>query len=165
MHRVGAWLDEGVTSLATCDIDLMPTLEDLATLGWETVARILWIRNNSSILLELHCFRRDAIKCGHCSSSSSLIKSNYCGHIASRDSELNFCGSASAIAGTNELSIPLGEIWCPTCKESFYSDRTGIFCELCSKHNHNIDSVRVVTQIKSRIMIEETFGKEIKDYV
>ena len=43
-HRVGAWLEEGVNSLVTCNP--MPALEDLATLGCETVARILWIRDN-----------------------------------------------------------------------------------------------------------------------
>ena len=63
-HRVGGWLNDAVTSLATCDP--MPTLEDLAsTLGWETVARIFWIRDKlppkSETALRLR-FTRDTLE-------------------------------------------------------------------------------------------------------
>jgi len=160
-HRVGAWLDEGVTSLATCDFNLSPTLEDLATLGWETAARIVWINNYLRLPLR---FRRDSIKCGHCSSSSSLIESNYCGHIASANSELlTCCGSASVISGTNELLIPLGQILCPICGD--FLVMTTFRCSYCRRLLNAPSSVRIVTVNKSlKTMIEEMFGEEIKDY-
>ncbi|KAG5634006.1 hypothetical protein H0H81_003941 [Sphagnurus paluster] len=43
-HKVAVWLHEGVTSLVESN-DETPTLKELAPLGWETAAQILWIRN------------------------------------------------------------------------------------------------------------------------
>lgn len=47
-YKVATWLHEGVTSLVTGDPG-STTLEKLATLGWETAARILWIRDNARL--------------------------------------------------------------------------------------------------------------------
>jgi len=73
-HRVSVWLDEAITILAGGLPK--PKLEDLVTLGWETAARILWIRDNANTSNNL-CFKRDTIKCGHCLSSSSLINHKF----------------------------------------------------------------------------------------
>jgi len=160
-HRVGAWLDEGVTNLANRDFNLSPTLEDLATLGWETVARIVWINNYLRLPLR---FRRDAIKCGHCPSSSSLINANICGHNASANSELIFRGSASAISGTNGFLIPFGQIQCPMCGKFLFMSIV-FRCGSCTSLINASSTVRVVTSKKSlETMVEEMFGEEIKDY-
>ena len=60
-HKVAAWLNEGVTGLVGSDP--RSSLDDLATLGWETAARILWIRDNCHSLMAANTvtFRRDTI--------------------------------------------------------------------------------------------------------
>ena len=166
-HRVGAWLDEGVTSIAACYP--IPALEDLAPIGWETVARIFWIRdylNTQNKQDNEHCFRRDSIKCGYCKSPSSLIDTNYgCGHIPSGDAELTYSGSAITIPGTNELLVPIGQIRCPNqlcIVNPFHS--ICVPCSLCSSFTGNTSKVRVVTLKSLKAKIEEMFGEEIKEY-
>ena len=162
-HGVGTWLDEAINSLATCNP--MPALEDLATLGWETVARILWIRDKFP-LNKLPChFKRHAIKCMHCSSSSSLINYSYgCGHVASGDAELTFSSSASPIPGTIDLLVTLKDIQCLVCRGTpFYS--IVVTCNSCSYTYHYSSSPTVrITLYEMKTMIEEMFGEEIKDH-
>jgi hypothetical protein len=162
-HGVSAWMYEAVSSLAICNH--IPTLEDLAILGWETVARILWIRNHAQYT---RCFKGDAIKCMHCSSSSSLLgsKSIYrggCGHNVIGDAELTFLGSASPILGTTDFSVSLNQIQCLMCKRTpFYS--IAIKCNSCSYTYHYSDNPTVrVTRYKMKTMIEEMFGQEMKE--
>ena len=173
-HRVGAWLNGAVTSLTVCNP--MPTLEDLAPLGWDTVARILWIRDNC-LLISQHsrCFRRDAIKCAYCAPSPSLINSNYgCGHIASGDAKLTF-GSALQIPGSYDLLVTLKQIQCPICGGNPFSS-ISVVCSnsscLFTYNSSNNPNLNVrVTPNKSKtlgeslkMMIEEMFGEEIKGY-
>jgi hypothetical protein len=157
-HGVGAWLDEAVKSLVVCNT--MPSLEDLATLGWETVARILWIRENFPLNTLPGKFKRDAIKCMHCTSSSSLINHSHgCEH-----EELTFPGSTSVIPGTIDILVSFNHIQCLICRRNtFYS--TVVTCNTCSfayHYSHN-PTVRV-TLDKMKTMIEEMFGEEIKNY-
>jgi len=165
-HRVGAWLNEAVTSLATCNP--IPDLKDLSTIGWETVARILWIREHFPLNTLPGDFKRDAIKCMHCSSSSSLINlaSGYgCLHAGSGDAaELTFPGSASPIPGTVDFQIPLRQIRCMICRVTPFS-LIIIACSSCSYtyHPSNNPTVRV-TLYKLKTMIEEMFGEEINDH-
>ncbi|KIM37714.1 hypothetical protein M413DRAFT_47828, partial [Hebeloma cylindrosporum] len=42
-YKVSAWIKEGVTTLVSSAH--RPTFDSLASLGWETAARILWIRD------------------------------------------------------------------------------------------------------------------------
>jgi hypothetical protein len=161
-HGVAAWLDEAVTSLAT--LNPMPKLEDLATLGWETVARILWIRDNFP--LNTLRFRRDAIQCKECLSTLSLINSSYgCGHMASGDAELLITsGSASPFSGTIDLLVPLQHMQCLICKGIPFNSIV-VTCRSCSftyRSSHN-PFVRV-TLYNMKTMIEEMFGEEIKDH-
>ena len=165
-HRVGAWLDEGVTGLATCNP--IPTLEDLATLGWETAARFLWLRSKFPHSKETLNFRRDSIKCSHCSSSSSLINDSHgCGHIASGDAELTFSGSASLISGTTDRRVVLRQIQCPICKENPFIS-IYIQCKPGCSYSYrpsDYPNVRVrVSPYNLKTMIEKMFGEEIKDH-
>ena len=162
-HRVGGWLDEALTNLATCNP--VPSLEDLSTLGWETVARIFWIRDSlppkSPNTLR---FRRSAIKCASCSSSSSLIDDSYpqaggCEHIVSGNAELTFSGSPSPMQGSLDFMVKLKEIKCVICEKSFVADVTCNGCRSKTYYYHS--NVRVLTLSK---LIEEMFGEEIKDY-
>ena len=160
-HGVAAWLDEGVTKLST--LTTMPTLDDLATLGWETVARILWIRNNFP--LNTVRFKRDAIQCVRCPSSSSLIHHSYgCEHTATGDAELTATASFP-VSGTFDLLVALKLIQCLICKGTpFYSNR--VTCNSCSttySYNGINPTVRVRLH-KMKTMIEEMFGEEIKDH-
>lgn len=163
-HRVPAWLKEGITTLTSNDYK--PTLEDLATLGWETAARILWIRENSRHFTpNTLCFSRDSIKCGNC--TSSLINTSYgCGHIGSADSELTFPGPGSLTgAGTasRDRLVMLNSIQCKICgRTPFYIDR--ILCSSCSSYTARYHNVRITPMKGSEEMIEEMFGEEIKDH-
>ena len=167
-HRVGAWLDEGVTSLALSH-DTRPTLEELATLGWETAARILWIRDDSGSSLKasdtLH-FTKDSIKCGSCSSSSSLIPGVHrcynCGQAVS--DELTYTNSGSSVVpGSTDRLVQLGAIVCGNCSSSstFYS--INIYCHSCGRTLNRTYNVRI-TPKRSSQMIKEMFGEEIKNY-
>jgi hypothetical protein len=152
----------------------MPTLEDLAALGWETVARILWIRRDSDAATRTGAilrFRRDAIRCMHCSSSSSLINYNYCcGHIASGDTELTgvsmTSGSASPFSGTTgtDLLVELKQIQCLICLWTPFQSSI-LTCDSClfTYHYSNNPTVRVTLYHKIKTMAEEMFGDEIKD--
>jgi len=177
-HRVGPWLDEAVTILTTCNP--MPTFEDLATLGWETVARILWIRDNLSKSTSSPAsslsnsdtlrFRRDAIKCPQCSSSSSLINDSYgCGHIASGDAMLTVrSSSTSLISGTFDRCVKLRLIQCPICDSSPFNSVHDVHCYFCSfaYSNSYQPNVRVTLNNSKSLKtnIEEMFGEEIKEY-
>jgi hypothetical protein len=174
-HRVGAWLDEAITSLAT--FNSIPTLEDLATLGWETAARILWIKANSPPNApDKIYFRRDAIKleCGHCMLPSSglpaIDSGHYCAHVASGDAELFCSGTSTSKIVTSKIiaqAVSLNVIECAMCrwkpfpKHSF----TNITCNICSIVTTT--SYVVVTPNPSnalKTIIDQMFGEEIKDY-
>jgi len=164
-YKVSAWLDEAVTSLVTCNP--MPALEDLATIGWETVARIYWIRDDVRNTLR---FRRDAIKCSYCPSSPSklVLGTTYtchsrCGKAVSEYAEMT-CGSGSA--SSSPIKVTFREIQCKTCKGKPF-DTSGSFRVVCysCKYSLSKDSLVIVTPNNSlKPMIEEMFGEEIKDY-
>jgi len=163
-HKVATWLNEGVASLASGDPK--PTLEGLATLGWETAARILWIRDNSNsslIASNTLRFRADAIKCGKCSSSASLITGSTscenCGHAVPANTELTFPGPGSA-SGTDYRLVQIRSIrGCGSCGGNpFYS----ITCSSCSRNFNSNQNVRI--PLNRETLIKEMFGGEIKDY-
>jgi hypothetical protein len=173
-HKVAAWLKEGVTSLATSNPK--STLEDLATLGWETAARILWIRDNSSPLTASNTlrFRADAIKCGNCSSSASLINGsqncNNCEENVTAETELTSSGPGSA-SGTTDRVVLLGAIQCACGGIPFNS----LYCSSCgitpghrhgyaySYNQNQYQNIRIAVNTKEPL-IEEMIGWEIKDY-
>jgi hypothetical protein len=167
-YRIGAWLGEAVTNLVTCSP--MPKFEDLAILGLDVVARILWIRENFPPN-KLY-FRRDAIKCGNCSTSSSLkipnLTVNNCGHVASGDAELTVSGSATPISGTIDRMVKLNQIECSICSHPFVkmSPLSSInYCDFCGSLTSYLN-VRVTPHTGKPFMriIEEMFGEELRDY-
>jgi len=160
-HKVATWLDEGVTSLTSGDPK--PTLESLATLGWETAARILWIRDSSPFLATSNTsFRADSMKCGYCSSSASLIDGSHncynCAIAVTAATELTFTGPGT-VSGASDDLVQLNAIRCKCGGAPFYS----IYCRSCLanyRHGHN---VKIATNKKKK-MIEEMFGGEIEEY-
>jgi hypothetical protein len=161
-------MDEGLTRLA-CG-DPRSTLEDLATLGWETAARILWIRDNacrSSLTISnaLHFkFRRDAIKCGNCVSSASLIRLSHncqsCRSPVSATTDLAFHGPAP-LSGTADRLVQLGTIECGRCGgKPFYSINI-FYCSSCSCSINSNHTARITP---NKEMVDEMFGGEIKDH-
>ena len=74
-------MEEGVNSLVT--VDPKPTLDSLATLGWETAARILWIKDNIPSNT-LH-FRSSDIHCKYCSRSRLTFSCQNCGNYSPGD--------------------------------------------------------------------------------
>ena len=172
-HKVEAWLDEGLASLVKDD---SLKFEDLVTLGWETAAKILWIRDTSTFSLNasntLH-FRRDDIKCASCSSSSSLINGSYvcpqCHHAMLADTELTFFGPGSPSRTTGRL-IPRKEIRChrtPECGGNPFHSLNGAdgCCHSCLVYYGYSDSqVRITPRREAQEMIQEIFGEEIEEY-
>jgi hypothetical protein len=165
-HRVAAWLVEGVTSLVLLNSH---PLEDLATLGWETAARILWIRDNSSPSLHVPntlCFRRDAIKCLHCSSSASLINCNQdcysCRQAVTADAQLTVPGPGLP-SGAGDRIVTLWDIQCHGKCGSHSFRSTSAKCNSCSRIASCNAQVRITPNKGWKEMIQEMFGEEIKD--
>jgi hypothetical protein len=163
VHKVSAWMEEGVTSLVNSDAK--PTLHDLSTLGWETAAQILWIRDN--LPGNTLRFRRDGIKCGYCPSSDSLINSNWnccsCHQAVPADAQLTATGPGT-ISGLTDRIFPFRMIQCghPNCRGVVFSS-IAIYCDDCSAYlsaNHNI---RITPMKQGKELIEEMFGEEIKN--
>jgi len=77
-NRVAKWMEEGVISLVNGDHRL--TRADLATLGWETSALILWIRDNliPSLNNSPFHFTQDMIQCWDCSSNLTSVLNSEC---------------------------------------------------------------------------------------
>ncbi|KIM37706.1 hypothetical protein M413DRAFT_253968 [Hebeloma cylindrosporum] len=177
-HKVAAWLDEGVTSLVS--MDQKPTLADLATLGWETAAQILWIRDNSphsqSLIpaVTLH-FKGAAIWCAACTTLRRLIDMNHftcnvCKYDVVADTELVAIGPGTMSGRTDRL-VPFKDILCGTtnCRAPIFSSNY-LTCDYCGTHNRiyaRVTPSRITPTIASpglKGMIEETFGEEIKKY-
>ena len=164
VHKVAAWMEEGVTSLVNSDAK--PTLHDLSTLGWETAAQILWIRDN--LPGNTHRFRRDEIKCGYCTSSNSLINSNWnccsCYQAVPVDAQLTATGPG-AVSGLTGRIFQFRMIQCGhlNCRGAIFST-ISVYCSTCSMYlsaNHNI---RITPMKQAKELIEEIFGEEIKNY-
>ena len=162
-------MGEGVTGLVNSNPG--STLNELATLGWETAAQILWIRDNSPrsgslIPANTLRFTRDSIKCGYCSSSSSLI--NYsnchsCGQTIPADAELTAPGPGT-ISGTGDNLIRFNTIQCSHCRRAIFN--SSIYCPnpSCSQYLSTGHNVRVTPKKQLDKLIEETFGEEIRNY-
>ncbi|KAF8808882.1 hypothetical protein BYT27DRAFT_7210524 [Phlegmacium glaucopus] len=144
-HKVATWLEEGLTSLVDGAHKL--TRAELATLGWETSALILWISNNlipspkdgsTTIALSL-----DMIKCAICPSAPTLIrgKLNECIHCHNSTGKFTYKPVASAPA-------------------------SGPYCNSCSPRTKipTGGDVRIMAKNGPMIMIGEAFGEEIKEY-
>jgi len=159
-------MHEGVTGLVNGDHK--PTLGDLATLGWETAARILWIRDNtpSNILY----FKRDDIKCAYCSSLVSLInfdhKCSNCQQVVPADGELTVPSGAGIVSGpAADCLVLLGEIRCNrlNCQRATFSF-ISVCCPSCSVYICPSQKVKIRPKRLLKDIIDEMFGEEIRDY-
>jgi len=167
-YKIAAWLEEGVNSLVSSESKA--TLKDLATLGWGTAARILWIRDHlirPQPLMPVNTlyFRGDEVKCLFCALPASLMKSgftcNSCQQVVRADAELTAPGPG-IISGTTRM-IPFGTIQCGylNCHRAVLPAGSGMKCDSCANY-----SIRVLITPKRDLeeMIEETFGEEIRKY-
>ena len=171
-HKVATWLTEGVTSLVN---DPEPTFDVFATLGWETAARILWIRDHSSRPQSLMSsntlyFKRGDINCGNCWSSSSFINFQYncssCGEVVPADEELSTPGPGT-VSGSIAHTVLWRKIQHINCGGAIFSSPFSPPCQGCSGYFASSDSIRVTpTSPKEGLkgMIEEVFGEEIRNY-
>ena len=170
-YKVASWLDEGITGLVNGDPNT--TLDDFASLGWETAARILWIMRDNSfhsrspMLANTLYFKKDTIKCGYCSSSYCLLNSGHncyiCRQLVPSDTELT-APDPGIISGPTDRVVQLKAIQCSNinCRGAIFSS-ISLFCRPCSVHlgpNHN---VRITPKRGLKEMIEETFGEEIRN--
>jgi len=170
-HKVAAWLEEGVNSLASSEPKA--TLQDLATLGWETAARILWIRDHlirPQPLMPVNTlyFRGDEVKCPFCPSLATLMKSGFtcgsCQQVVCADAELTAPGPG-IISGTIR-AIPLGAIKCGylNCQRDVLPGGYGMKCHSCANLLGSGIKVLITPKRDLKEMIEETFGEEIRKY-
>jgi hypothetical protein len=165
-HRIATWMEEGVTSLVKSDIK--PTLHDLATLGWETAARILWIRDDFTPVKILR-FRKDAIKCGNCSSSSRLINFDFncssCGRLITENSELTVPGVGANLGPTDPM-VKSDAIQCnhsTNCRGDIFA-YCAVRCPCCPISLSLSRNVRITQTRRLKEMIRETFREEVKSY-
>ena len=171
-HKIAAWVEGGVSGLVHGE--KKPTLEDLATLGWETAARILWIRDNPPS--KTLSFRRDDIKCGYCSSTSSLINFGHncssCKQIVAADAELTATGPGTTSGPTDRIikfTAIKGHL---NCRKAIFTSAS-FSCPSCSK-SYSGSSLKALQKLNVRItpritptpglneMIKEAFGQEIR---
>jgi len=160
-------MEEGVTSLVKSSPK--PTLHDLAMLGWETAARILWIRDDFTPVKILR-FRRDAIKCGYCSSSSRLINFDFncssCGRLITENSELTVPGVGANLGPTDPV-VKSNAIQCNNstyCRGGIFGYEVGVNCPSCTTSPSLYYKFRITQTRRLREMIKETFREEIKSY-
>jgi hypothetical protein len=166
-HRVPVWLDEAITILVSPGYK--PAFEGLVTLGWETAARILWIRDNVNNMDHpsdcLH-FTMDAIKCPSCSSSSNLIDSDFhcqdCGCSVEEHADLTYHGQGLPILGTPDRLVSFQEIMCQSSGETPFVE-TALSCSFCSFTCPLYEDVNVRIRHPKGLkpMIQEMFGEEI----
>ncbi|KAF8814170.1 hypothetical protein BYT27DRAFT_6339898 [Phlegmacium glaucopus] len=170
-HKVATWLEEGLTSLVDGVHRL--TREELATLGWETSALILWIRDNSippndgSTYL---CFTKDMIACAVCPSAPTLTGGpRYCTH-CHKSGLLTDYKSSPAPPGPADSLVQLKAIKCCNCRLQFFYSvdlySVDLYCKSChSSYTSDWDiDIKVRVRAKSRQQIGEVFGEEIKEY-
>ena len=174
-HKVAAWSEEGVHSLASSEPKA--TLEDLATLGWETAARILWIGDRSlrpQPLMPANTlyFRGDEVKCPFCSSPESLMKfgftCNSCQQVVHADAELT-APDPGTISGTGTIrAVLFGTIQCGylKCQKAVLPAGSAklIKCHSCANYIGSSIPVVIMPKKELKEMIEETFGEVIRNY-
>ena len=148
----------------------LPTLDDLAIFGWETAARILWMRARSQFLIPAKTlyFRRGDIRCRNCSSPASLINLGYtcesCQQVVPADVELNV-SRPEMVPGRTEYLVPVSEIRLShnNCRGAIFSSFHGR-CKTCLCNHDRKSIVRVTPKKVSKEQIEEMFGEEIRNY-
>ncbi|KIM38617.1 hypothetical protein M413DRAFT_239902 [Hebeloma cylindrosporum] len=156
-HKVATWMYEGVSELVNSNPK--PTIEELGAFGWETAARILWIRDSFPPNLNILTFKRDDIKCGYCSSSSSLIDGAYncysCGRSIPPDAELTIPGSGPTVV--------LRDIRCPhiTCRGTVFHT-IYVRCNSCSTTHGADHNARIIRKTGLKELIEDSFGEEVR---
>jgi len=171
-YSVAKWMEEGLISLVTGGYRL--THADLTTLGWETSALILWIRDNSiPSLSSPFRFTQDMIQCRNCSSnltSESLGSELECYSCDLRlplgIGEHTVPVASFSVENASELGkfdpgplVKLEDIRCSACECRFYSK--SFRCPSCS-----VSKSMVRIALKKRIdeKIDEVFGDEIREY-
>ena len=148
-----------------------PTLDDLAILGWETAARIFWMRARSQFLMPANTlyFRRGDIKCRLCSSSASLINSDCtcdsCQQVVPTDVELTV-SRPDMVPGRTDYVVPFSEIRFShnNCRGAIFSTLHGR-CKTCTCSYDRKDKVRITPKKVPKELIEEMFGEEIRNYI
>ena len=145
-HRVVEWLDEAVIAFLKTHDANMPTLEDLAPLGWETVARILWMKHDFARAKLF--FRRDTVKCANrdCPSNCCLLNFNYqCGHAVFT------VANASPPAFGAETVIFVMNVWCSICRLNPFGTTTSFTFYPCQR------SCEGMVRVTRNVLIEEMF--------
>lgn len=165
-HRVAKWMEEGLFSLVDGDYRL--TRADLATLGWETSALILWIRDNLIPSLNNSPFRftGDMIQCGSCSSNliSELDSECYACDAGIYEYTVSVASLVQDASGKVDPLIKLGDICCSACNCPFYSRNLNIRCPHCSLPLTIKKNVRIALKKRIDEKIGEVFGDEIREY-
>ncbi|RXW16737.1 hypothetical protein EST38_g9109 [Candolleomyces aberdarensis] len=168
-HKVEKWFVEGILDLVDRKSTL--SLTDLADLGWETAARILWIRDPDSRpgsgKLAVP-FKLSSIKCPHCVKSAILSwRCSHCQTMLSGEHEFFVLGkqimNGGRKVGPREARVQLSLVKCNLCKQSAIAQRA-LSCQTC---NGSIQaSSQPVFQMPdlSEEMVNEVFGDEIKEY-
>ena len=161
-YRVAKWMEEGLISLVYGDYKL--TRADLATLGWETSALILWIRDNSipSLNNPRFHFNQDMIQCWNCSSNltSELYSECYsCDGVVRGRTVSSIQLENASESGKVDPLVKLEDICCSVCDGRFYPKN--FRCRSCTFLMIN---VRIALNLKKGIdeRIDEVFGDEIK---
>ena len=162
-YRVANWMEEGVINLINGGHRL--TRADLTTLGWETSALILWMKDTMSFLNSSPLrFTPDMIQCGKCSSNLTSVLYSEC---VSCDEpidmgELEHTAPVTSLApGTIDPLVKLECICCTQCEHRFYTKN--VRCPSCSSLARDC-GIRITLKKRLDEKIDEVFGEEIRDH-
>ncbi|KAJ2926551.1 hypothetical protein H1R20_g10540, partial [Candolleomyces eurysporus] len=168
-HKVEKWFVEGILNLV--DRKSQISLTDLADLGWETAARILWIRDPDSHpgsdKLAVP-FKLNSIKCPHCVKSAILSwRCSSCQTMLTGEHEFFVLGkqimNGGRKVGPREARVQLSLVKCNLCKHSAIAQRF-ISCQTCNGSIQTSSQPVFEMPDPSEEMVSEEFGEEIKEY-
>jgi hypothetical protein len=157
-------MEEGLINLANGGYRL--TRADFTTLGWETSALILWVRDNLIFSLNSSPFRftQDMIQCGNCSYNfdQDLSECYACDQLLGKNYLTVSVTSGFLASGTIDPGplVKLDDICCSACDGRYYT--RNIRCPGCSLPISK-NNVRITLKKMLDEKIGEVFGEEIRD--
>ena len=175
-HRVGKWVDEGVRGL----LQLSPlALEHMASLGWETAARLLWIKVNATSNGEPAPppyrpespngnqkidFGVGLVRCPSCFNSffgGSINPSSCCKYPVAR----LMAERKDICSGIPVYLIQWHRLLCGLCgRQIVKAVQSSCMCKSCGMTYGHSEELVLAFAKSVEALIEEAFGEEMKEY-
>jgi len=173
-HRVAQWFEDAIEGLLDNDV----TLEHLSTVGWETAARVLWIKNNMSFDTPPppSTATNEAILFGppHVRINCSIIRCTSCsGKLLDPSPTAIVCPSGCTatflsaerkhiLGSSPQIKVQWHLLSCGVCKMRMFS--TPVECFSCKQSHSHTTWVKLAFGKGRKALVQEAFGNELKEY-